>query len=108
MPRDFIYLVSLGFLADTAHTLAEKSRARLLLHHLLPHRDNIAVVGFGTATLGTITGDIARLGTITGDIATATTMIEHALHLSDRLGDDAATARLRTDRARLASMSNQP
>jgi DNA-binding SARP family transcriptional activator len=107
VPRDFNYLITLGFLADTAHALADKSRAQLLLHHLLPHRDNIAVVGFGTATLGPIAGHIARLATTTGDIATATTMIEHALHLSDRLGDDDATARLRAHRTRLASLSHQ-
>ena len=86
--------------------LADESRAQLLLHHLLPHRDNIAVVGFGTATLGPIAGHIARLAMTTGDIATATNMVEHALHLSDRLGDDAATTRLRADRARLTSLSN--
>jgi hypothetical protein len=107
VPRDFNYLVTLGFLADTAHTLADKSWARVLLDHLLPHRDNIAVVGFGTATLGPIAGHIARLSMTTGDIATATTMVEHALHLSDRLGDDAATARLRADRARLTYLSDQ-
>jgi hypothetical protein len=33
-------------------------------------------------------------------------MVEHALHLSDRLGDDAATARLRADRALLTSLSD--
>jgi DNA-binding SARP family transcriptional activator len=107
VPRDFNYLVTLGFLADTAHTLADESGSRLLLAHLLPHRDNIAVVGFGTATLGPIAGHIARLAMTTGDIATATTMVEHALHLSDRLGDDAATARLRADRALLTSLSDQ-
>jgi hypothetical protein len=97
LPRDFFCLGTLALLGELAAALEERRTARLLYEALLPHAEQIVVVGMSAGCLGSAARPLALLAAALGRNAEAEAHFEAALERNARVGAWPFLARTREE-----------
>jgi tetratricopeptide (TPR) repeat protein len=100
IPKDSVWLATLGELAKVVAALGAVEDALSLYPLLTPYADRMCVVGGGFMCLGPISWFLGLLAATIGDIDAALEHFEHALASSRDHGSPPFAARAATDLAR--------
>ncbi|MCE7883765.1 MAG: hypothetical protein DYH08_07885 [Actinobacteria bacterium ATB1] len=86
VPRDDVYLLSLGAAAAAVVLIGDRNTASTLRELLSPHASRVIVAGQGALCWGSVQRFLAPLNSLLGDVERASMHFEAAMSVHERLG----------------------